>query len=393
MRPSLSAAESILERVWGFPGFRTAQRRVVLAALCGRDCLAMLPTGGGKSLCYQVPALALPGLTVVVSPLISLMQDQVAALQRRGVAAEYLSSTQAGDVRRNVLEALRAGRLKLLYVAPERLAQMVPIVAGRVSLLAVDEAHCISEWGHDFRPHYRAIGGFHRAVGSPPMLALTATATPATRADILGVLGLRSPVRVATSFDRPNLHFRVQPFAAEGPRLARLAERLRRLEESAVIYQPTRNRTDGIAGILSRWGFPAAPYHAGLPGAERTRLLDRFMSGDARIIVATNAFGMGIDKPDVRLVVHLGIPARPESYWQEAGRAGRDGRPARCELMWVPGDLRLARQMAMSRKQAPAAAAGFAAMERYLTTTGCRRRVLLEYLGETPIACGGCDNC
>jgi ATP-dependent DNA helicase RecQ len=393
-RPSLDAARSVLSTIWGYQDFRLSQRKAILAPLLGRDCLAVLPTGGGKSLCYQVPALLLPGLTLVVSPLISLMQDQVTALRRRGVAAAYLSSTQSGETQDAVHGALSRGQLKLLYLAPERLQRMAERQDMPVSLLAVDEAHCISEWGHDFRPHYRTIGRLHRRLGAPPIIALTATATPATRTDIARVLGLRHPVTVHTSFDRPNLWFGVRLFRHERPRLEALAKMLRATGESVVVYVPTRDRTDGIAAILRCWGFAAAPYHAGLPGAARRALLTRFMSGQVRIMVATNAFGMGIDKPDVRLVVHLGVPSRPESYYQEAGRAGRDGRAARCELLWVPGDLVLAGRLASASATVNAAAvSGFQTMRRYLTTRSCRRRVLLEYLGERIDRCGGCDNC
>jgi ATP-dependent DNA helicase RecQ len=391
---TLASAREVLSEVWGYADFRLPQRRAILAALTGRDCLAMLPTGGGKSLCYQVPALLLPGLTLVVSPLISLMQDQVGALRRRGVPAAYLSSTQSTETQAAVRAALAAGRLKLLYVAPERLEQIVATAPPAVSLLAVDEAHCISEWGHDFRPHYRTIGRLHAGLGRPPVIALTATATPATRSDIRKVLQLRSPVLVTTSFDRQNLHFHVRLFLRERPRLEHLNSLLRAAAGSVVVYVPTRSRTDGIAGILRRWGFSAAPYHAGLPGPARRALLTRFMDGRVRVMVATNAFGMGIDKSNVRLVAHLGVPARPEAYYQEAGRAGRDGAPARCELLWVPGDVTLARRLATrSGAAAPAAATGFETMRRYLRTRGCRRKILLHYLGEELERCAGCDNC
>jgi ATP-dependent DNA helicase RecQ len=322
------------------------------------------------------------------------MQDQVAALRARGIAAAYLSSTQDGSTQDAIRSALVQGKLKLLYVAPERLEQLSRAGLPPVSLLAVDEAHCISEWGHEFRPHYRTIGRFHRAFGGPPVLALTATATPATRSDITRVLDLRNPVTVTSSFDRPNLSFAVERYQVERTRLAVLGRLLRGIRQSAVIYLPTRNRTDGIATILRGWGFPAAPYHAGLPGKARRALLGRFLDGRIRIMVATNAFGMGIDKPDVRLVAHLGVPPRPEAYYQEAGRAGRDGKPARCILLWVPGDVTLARRLAgagSSRNEA--AVEGFATMQKYLRTRGCRRRVLLDYLGERVQACAGCDNC
>jgi ATP-dependent DNA helicase RecQ len=390
MAALLDRAEQILTEIWGYPHFRFHQRRVVLAALGGRDCLAILPTGGGKSLCFQVPALLLPHLTLVVSPLISLMQDQVAALRRRGIAAAYLSSTQKPEVRNAVRDALLAGRLKLLYVAPERLESLLDGTRVPVSLLAVDEAHCISEWGHEFRPHYRMIGEHRAALGSPPTLALTATATPATRADVVRVLNLVRPVAVQQSFDRPNLTFAVRACRDEPERVRRAVAELRAVQGTAIVYVPTRNRTDGFATILRRYGFAAAPYHAALPPEARRALLGRFLDGSIRIIVATNAFGMGIDKPDVRLVLHLGIPSRPESYYQEAGRAGRDGLPARCELLWTKRDLVLTRRLAGG---GPAAASGLKTMRQYVHTWRCRRRVLLAYLGEKLARCAGCDRC
>jgi ATP-dependent DNA helicase RecQ len=398
----MSTARGILRDVWGFPDFRHHQRRAVLAALRGRDCLAVLPTGGGKSLCYQVPALALRGLTVVVSPLISLMQDQVAQLQARGVAAAYLSSTQSRSAQATVWAGLRLGRVRLLYVAPERMAQLVAAPHEPIALLAVDEAHCISEWGHDFRPHYRALGRHRVALGRPPTIAVTATATPPAREDIVRVLRLRRPVRIVQSFDRKNLSFVVRRYRSDPERVRALAALLRRTADSAAVYVPTRNRTDGVAAVLRRWGFNALPYHAGLPGPARRALLERFVGGGVRIMVATNAFGMGIDKPDVRLVAHLGIPPRPEAYFQEAGRAGRDGRLAHCVMLWVPSDPALARHLAGvhdlvavrgAAKHRKARQAGLRAMRRYVETRGCRRRVLLEYLGERLVRCNGCDRC
>ncbi len=401
MQLTLSDAQAILGRFWGFNGFRHHQRRAVLAALRGRDCLAVLPTGGGKSLCYQVPALALPGLAIVVSPLISLMQDQVAALRARGVAAAYLSSTQKPATRSAVWAGLRAGRIKLLYVAPERVGQLVAVLRRPPSLLAVDEAHCISEWGHDFRPHYRALGTHRAALGRPPTTAVTATATPETRRDIVRVLRLRRPVRILQSFDRPNLFFAARRYPANRERLRELGRLLGPLEGSAIVYVPTRNQADGVATILRQWGYAALPYHAGLPGSARQGLLVRFLDGRVRVIVATNAFGMGIDQPNVRLVAHLGVPPRPEAYFQEAGRAGRDGSPARCEMLWIPGDLALARRLAGEGTAASHDSAalrearrrGLRTMGRYVSTRGCRRRVLLAYLGEQLPRCSGCDRC
>ncbi len=354
-------------------------------------------------MCYQVPGLILPDLTVIVSPLISLMQDQVAALRARNLPAAYLSSTQKPAVQSAVWEAVRGGRVKLLYVAPERMAQLVAQRSRlRVALLAIDEAHCISEWGHDFRPHYRALGKHRVALGRPPTIAVTATATPATRGDIVRVLGLRRPVTIVQSFDRPNLFFAVRQFRSEAERLRVLGNLLRSHDGTAVVYVPTRDRTDGVATALRRWGFAALPYHAGLPGAARRGLLSRFLDGRVRVMVATNAFGMGIDKADVRLVAHLGIPPRPEAYFQEAGRAGRDGHPARCELLWTSQDLQLAGCLAspptgavgrISAVHRKARRQGLETMRRYIATRGCRRRVLLSYLGERLRRCAGCDRC
>ncbi len=387
---SLVEAETLLAERWGHARFRYHQRRAVLAALRGRDCFALLPTGGGKSICFQVPALLLPGVTVVVSPLISLMQDQVGALRGKGIPAAYLSSTQKPEIRRKVTEALRAGRLKLLYVAPERIGQIVPELRASCSLLAVDEAHCISEWGHEFRPHYRALGKQRLALGRPPTMAVTATATPATRADIARVLGLRRPVTVTQSFDRRNLYLAARRYSDEPSRVAAAAAMLRATPGSAIVYVPTRNRTDGATTVFRRWGFAAAPYHAGLPAGARHALLRRFLDGSIRIMVATTAFGMGIDKPDVRLVLHLGIPSRPEAYYQQAGRAGRDGESARCVMLWTKRDLVLMRRFVGG---GPGAEHGLATMQQYVWTRRCRRRVLLRYLGESLERCAGCDRC
>lgn len=339
------------------------------------------------------------------------MQDQVAALVARGVAAAYLSSTQSAEKRQAVWRAVMAGAVRILYVAPERLSQLAALEGRRaISLLAVDEAHCISEWGHDFRPHYRALGYYRTRLGRPRTIGLTATATPDTRADIVRVLGLRRPVEVIGSFDRPNLFFAATEVRDERERFQRVVALLRGLGNhrpsspvrgSAILYVPTRNRADGIAKLLRWRGFEAAPYHAGLPGAARRALLGRFLDGRIPIIVATNAFGMGIDKSDVRLVVHLGVPVRPEAYYQEAGRAGRDGQPAHCALVWTKQDLVLASLFAnggstaapSSEAHGRAARLGFATMCRYVRTRSCRRRALLAYLGEEIAACRGCDRC
>ncbi|UCG85254.1 MAG: ATP-dependent DNA helicase RecQ [Gemmatimonadota bacterium] len=330
------------------------------------------------------------------------MQDQVTALRQRSVAAAYLSSTQKKPVQRAVMRALTGGGLKLLYVAPERLKGLLEDVSPlEVSLLAIDEAHCISEWGHDFRPHFRSLGRHRRSLGSPTTIAVTATATPQTCSDIIAVLRLSRPVRITQSFDRPNLFFGARRCDDEGERVRETARLVRSHGGTAVVYVQTRDRTDGVAAALRRRGFAAAPYHAGLPAAARRALLHRFVDDRIRVMVATNAFGMGIDKPDVRLVVHLGVPARPEAYFQEAGRAGRDGRPAHCQMLWSKGDLKLAARLGATRvpgqvESAAARAAkrrGLETMRRYVSSRGCRRRLLLGYLGEELKHCSGCDRC
>jgi ATP-dependent DNA helicase RecQ len=403
LSPDSAGALSALRELWGFADFRPGQRQIVTAVLRGRDLLATLPTGGGKSLCFQVPAILLPGTMLVVSPLISLMQDQVAALQRRGIAAAYLSSSQPQKTQDASWELFRTRRLKLLYVAPERLGRIVERKGSvSISRLAIDEAHCISEWGHDFRPHYRALG-FHRFhLGFPPTIALTATASPATRDDIVKVARLRRAVNVLQSFDRPNLHFGAERFGEDPVRLRRALSLLRATDQTSIVYVPTRNRTDGVAAVLRRFGFRAAPYHAGLPGSARRSLLSAFMDGRIKVMVATSAFGMGIDKPDVRTVIHLGVPTRPEAYYQEAGRAGRDGAPAHCHLLWTDADLRLAVSMAglrppsrsrQARDLARVRRHAVATMRHYVRTRRCRRAVLLGYLGERLDSCSGCDRC
>ncbi len=344
--PGLCRARAILLRHWGHPDFRSAQVPVVRAVLQGQDVLAVLPTGGGKSVCFQVPALLGSGLTLVVSPLISLMEDQVAAGRRRGLPAAALTSATPSREREAAETALRKGDLKLLYVSPERLssARFRALSRGlRVDRIAVDEAHCISEWGHDFRPSYRRIGEVRPLVGDPPVVALTATATPDTRADIEASLGLRRPVRVLCAVDRPNLRWearRVRSLEA-GARVALGA--VRRRAGAAILYVATRRRAVRAAAALRRLGTPAAAYHAGMEAEARRSVQEAFLGGELRVVCATSAFGMGIDHPHVRQVIHLGLPGSLEAYVQEAGRAGRDREPARCLLIGCPGDLALQR--------------------------------------------------
>ena len=340
--PGLDDARATLRRYFGYPDFRGAQADAVEAVLQGRDVLVLMPTGGGKSLCFQVPALLLPGPTVVVSPLISLMQDQVDALERRGIPATFINSTLPTAEREARLARVERGELRLLYVAPERFD--VPgfperLRAARVSLLAVDEAHCISQWGHDFRPAYLRLGRV-RAVLGCPVIALTATATPGVRRDITTELRLNDPLLLARGFDRPNLAWYV--VAADGPldKDRKLLTLLRRARGDGVslVYAATRRKADTLADMLNQAGVPASAYHAGVPSHERRRLQEAFIAGTAGVVVATNAFGMGIDKPDVRLVVHYDVSPSLEAYYQEGGRAGRDGAPARCVLLHAPSD-------------------------------------------------------
>ena len=397
---AMARARAILKEHWGYERFRPLQHRVVCSSLAGRDCLALLPTGGGKSVCFQVPAIASSGLTVVVSPLISLMQNQVSDLVARGVCAGSLSSSQSREENRRTLTAALSGEMKVLYLSPERLQVTChDLAACRISILAVDEAHCISEWGHEFRPPYRLLSRCRTVLGEPQVIALTATATPQTRVDVSEVLGLRKPVNVVGSFDRPNLRFHAREARTEAERLKALRIALRSCSGTAVVYVPTRGRVDDVTNILRKWSVDAWPYHAAMRMEDRDRVLSQFLDGTARVVVATNAFGMGIDRPDVRLVAHLGVPARPEAYYQEAGRAGRDGGAGLCLLLWTARDLELTRflsgwdrpglatDVARTRKQA------LKAMVDYVKKRGCRRARLLGYLGEKLETCAGCDFC
>ncbi len=367
----LDAARAVLKERFGHARFRVHQLKVLGPLLAGRNVLAVLPTGAGKSLCYQVPALLGTGLTLVVSPLISLMQDQVGALRRRGIAAAYVNSQLDADQRRAVLDAATGGRLALLYCAPERLALLTRRLAAAttpVALLAVDEAHCITEWGNEFRPVYRRLGVFRAALGRPPTIALTGSATPAARTDILHVLRMPDAEVVVTSFDRPNLDFRVCRVRDDRERFAVIRERVRRATGASLIYAPTRRLTELVTRALLRTSVRAAPYHAGLSAGVRRRVLRAFLADQVHVIVATSAFVMGIDKPDVRRVLHWGPPPTLEAYYQEAGRAGRDGNASECLILWRPQDF------AWGNVAAP--------MRRYVEARRNHRDVILEYFGE-----------
>jgi ATP-dependent DNA helicase RecQ len=334
-------SDALLLRRFGISALRAPQLAAFDALRAGRDVLVVMPTGGGKSLCYQFPAAAGLAPTIVVSPLIALMKDQVDALGRKGIAAAQLTSALSATARDDAWRRLADGSLALLYVAPEGLeseATMRRIAAASPRLFAVDEAHCISEWGESFRPAYLKLGDARRAMGGPPTIALTATATPRTRREIVARLALHDPERIVAGFDRPNLHFAVEQVVDDVRRNERLVELVRRSPGDVVTYAITRREAERLAAILRRAGISARGYHAGLPPAERATVQDDFLAGRLRAIAATCAFGMGVDKPDVRAVIHTTLPLSLEAYYQEAGRAGRDGTPGRCTLLVAPGD-------------------------------------------------------
>ena len=338
---TIDDARDILRTHFGYPAFRPGQERAVQAVLEGRDTLVILPTGGGKSLCFQVPALMLPGLTVVISPLISLMKDQVDALTARNLPATFINSSLSGAEVASRLARAERGEVKLLYVAPERFdagTTAERLRASGVSLLAVDEAHCISEWGHDFRPSYLRIRSVRARLGMPPTIALTATATGDVRTDIIKQLQLDNAETIVTGFDRKNLSYSVVRTRTEADKDAALIAALKTQPGLAVVYASTRKAVERITQVLERARIPAVGYHAGLDDAHRRDVQDAFMRDDVRAIVATNAFGMGIDKPNVRLVIHHAMPGTLEAYYQEAGRAGRDGRPSVCVLLHAFSD-------------------------------------------------------
>ena len=340
----LTAAQDCLHTVFGFEAFRTGQAEIVSAILEGRDVLAVMPTGSGKSLCYQLPALVRDGLTVVVSPLIALMRNQVAQLCGNGVAAASLNSTNDPAENRAILDRVGHGELRLVYVAPERLlkSEMLDVLKrARVAMLAVDEAHCISQWGHDFRPEYAALGAVQAELGGVQTVAFTATADAATRTDILEKLFSRPPALFVHGFDRPNLRLAMR--AKAGGR-AQIADFIKsRRGQSGIVYCASRRKTEELAEFLRQNGVNALPYHAGMESATRSRNQDAFLQEDGVVMVATVAFGMGIDKPDVRFVLHADMPANIESYYQEIGRAGRDGMPADTLTLYGMGDIRLRR--------------------------------------------------
>src|SRR5881409_751849 len=389
----------MLKEHFGFDSFLPLQEEIIADSLAGRDVFALLPTGGGKSLCFQLPALARPGLTVVVSPLIALMKDQVDALRAAGIQAAFLnSSLDAGEMQARG-QALNAGEYRILYLAPERVMMPGFIDALRrwnVSLIAVDEAHCVSEWGHDFRPEYRQLASLREQMPQVPLMALTATATERVRSDIVQYLKLRAPACHVGSFNRPNLTYRVVP--KQGPYSQVLDFVRARPNESGIVYCHSRRSAESLAERLSDDGVKALPYHAGLTPLERTRNQETFARDDVPVICATIAFGMGINKPNVRFVLHYDLPRSVEGYYQETGRAGRDGLPSECLLLFSAGDVVKQRQFIAEKpdaKERQIAEQQLQQMLHYAECAGCRRAALLDYFSDQfpDDNCGACDNC
>ncbi|MBJ7258419.1 MAG: DNA helicase RecQ [Chthoniobacterales bacterium] len=395
----MSALEQKLKEVFGYDTFRPHQREISECFLAGRDTLAVLPTGAGKSLCYQLPAVVRDGLTVVVSPLIALMKDQVDQLEASGVAATFLNSSLDTAEARKRFARLYAGQYRLLYLAPERL--MLPDFFAKLGewgmkALAVDEAHCISEWGHDFRPEYRRLREVRETFRDIPLLALTATATPRVREDILAQLELREPEIFIASFDRPNLTYRVVPKSKAASQVVNFLRE--RPDDAGIVYAQSRRAAEALSAALRGAGVRALPYHAGLEADERSRNQEAFLRDEVQVICATVAFGMGINKPNVRFVIHADLPKNVESYYQETGRAGRDGLPSECLLLYSRGDvvkyLRFFEEIT-DRDARNEARAQLEKMTHFAEDERCRRVALLGYFGErwTEENCGACDQC
>ncbi|SDI50794.1 ATP-dependent DNA helicase RecQ [Pseudomonas flavescens] len=395
----LEQAQRILKDVFGYDSFRGRQGAIIERVASGGDALVLMPTGGGKSLCFQVPALLRDGLAVVVSPLIALMDDQVATLEELGVAAVALNSTLEADQQRDIAERIRRGEIKMLYLAPERLVQprmLAFLQQLRIALFAIDEAHCVSQWGHDFRPEYLQLGQLAESFPEVPRIALTATADMRTREEIVTRLHLQNAERFLSSFDRPNIFYRIVP--KEQPRKQLLAFLAARKGDAGIVYCLSRKKVEDVAGFLTEQGFPALPYHAGLPAELRAYNQKRFLNEEGLIMVATIAFGMGIDKPNVRFVAHLDLPKSLEAYYQETGRAGRDGLPADAWMAYGLQDMIFLKQMLANsegdERHKRVEQHKLDAMLALCEETRCRRQVLLAYFDEElPQPCGHCDNC
>ncbi len=398
--PALEKAREILKHKFGYDAFRSEQEAIIEAVTSGRDCLVLMPTGGGKSLCYQIPALVLDGIAVVVSPLIALMKDQVDALRSNGIDAAFLNSTQTAAQQVEVFRAARDGTLKLLYVSPERLLQsgdqFLDFLQGlKVSLVAIDEAHCISSWGHDFRPEYLKLALIKQLLPNVPVIALTATADKLVRNDIVERLNIAHAEKFVASFNRPNIFYAVEPKQSSYRRLLEYLSTRR--DESGIIYCLSRASVDSLAADLTDEGYSALPYHAGLDKDTRDRNQLQFINDDVKIVVATIAFGMGIDKSNVRFVVHMDLPKNIESYYQETGRAGRDGLPSDALLFYTWADVLKLKGFAEvegNREQSEIMLKKLDKMAEFGDLRTCRRRFLLNYFSEELNEnCDNCDNC
>jgi ATP-dependent DNA helicase RecQ len=392
--PDILDPAAMLQRVFGFPEFRGVQRDVIDRVLAGKRTLAVMPTGAGKSLCYQLPSLILGGTTIVVSPLIALMHDQMRSATAAGIRAATLTS--ADNNRAETIERFRGGNLDLLYIAPERASTHEfrgMLREARIALFAIDEAHCVSEWGHDFRPDYRMLAPLMDDFPDVPRLALTATADAHTRADIGDQLGIAADGMIVSGFDRPNIRYAVTTASNKG---SAIASAIRGWDGAGIVYATTRDRAEKLAALIAKTGRRTRYYHAGMEPAARLAAQTEFVASEDMVMVATVAFGMGIDKPDVRFVAHAGIPKSIEAYYQESGRAGRDGDPAVAHLFWSPGDFTLARERLKEQPEARQLAdkSRIDALSNLTETAGCRRAVLLRHFGEHPAHnCGNCDNC
>jgi len=399
MSPKIPRSLEVLRDTFGYAAFRDAQGDVVDHVVAGGDALVLMPTGGGKSLCYQIPSLVRPGTGIVVSPLIALMQDQVAALTQLGVRAAFLNSTLDADAARATERALLAGELDLLYVAPERLTTsrcLDLLDRAQLALFAIDEAHCVSQWGHDFRPEYLQLSLLHERYPHVPRIALTATADPQTRTEIIARLGLSDARVFVSSFDRPNIRYTIVDKDDARAQLLRFIEEEHR-GEAGIVYCLSRRKVDETAAWLASKGVSALPYHAGMDTSSRTGHQARFQREEGLVMVATIAFGMGIDKPDVRFVAHLDLPKSVEGYYQETGRAGRDGAPADAWMAYGLADVvqqrRLIDMSDASEEYKRVSAAKLDALLGLCETAGCRRVRLLDYFGEASVPCGNCDTC
>ncbi|WP_155334722.1 DNA helicase RecQ [Acrocarpospora corrugata] len=397
--PTASAATHVLRKIFGYDSFREGQQEIIEHVVAGGDALVLMPTGGGKSLCYQIPALVRDGVGVVISPLIALMQDQVDALTALGVRAGFLNSTQGIDERQAVEACFAAGEIDLLYLAPERLrvdATLRLLDRGKISLFAIDEAHCVAQWGHDFRPDYLALSTLHERWPTVPRVALTATATPATHAEIAARLNLENARHFVASFDRPNIQYRIAPKNEPRRQLLSLL-RNEHAGDAGIIYCLSRASVDKIAEFLTQNDIPALPYHAGLDARTRAANQSRFLREDGLIMVATIAFGMGIDKPDVRFVAHLDLPKSVEGYYQETGRAGRDGQPSTAWLAYGLQDVVQQRRLIETSEgddtHRRRLGTHLEAMLALCETIDCRRVRLLDYFGQKSAPCGNCDTC